>query len=277
MSDALDESPSRPRENRYRLTTADGIELDVVLLRRAEPGTTAVVLANGFTGSHRRPHTRAIAEAMLPLGDVLTFDFRGHHDSAGRSTLGNAEIHDLEAVVKHLRETGHTSVVVVGFSMGAAVAVRHAALFGGVDAVVSVSGPSRWYYQGTRQMRLLHLGIGRSLGRFFLRFFRKVRVIDRRWEQRPSEPREIAGDIAPTPLLVVHGDADDYFPTSHATEIHEAAREPRELWIVPGMGHAERAVGPDLAVRIRAWLADRLTGRGDPGRDGHVDRPPQLD
>lgn len=277
MSDALDESPSRPRENRYRLTTSDGIELDAVLLRRAEPGTTAVVLANGFTGSHRSPYTRAIAEAMLPLGDVLTFDFRGHHGSGGLSTVGNAEVHDLEAVVKHLREIGHTSVAVVGFSLGAAVALRHAALFGGVDAVVSVSGPSRWYYRGTRQMRLFHLGVGHALGRFYLRFFRKVRVINRRWDPRPSEPREIAGDIAPTPLLVIHGDADDYFPTSHANELHDAAREPRELWIVPDMGHAQRAVGPDLAVRIRSWLADRLAGRGGPGRDGHVDRPHQLD
>ena len=195
---------------------------------------------------------------MLPLGDVLTFDFRGHHGSGGRSTVGNAEIHDLEAAVKHLREIGHTSVAVVGFSMGAAVTVRHAAIFGGVDAVVSVSGPSRWYYQGTRPMRMLHLGIERSFGRFFLRSFRKVRVVNRRWESRPAEPREIAGDIAPTPLLVVHGEADGYFPSSHATEIHDAAQEPRELWIVPGMGHAERAVGPDLAVRIRAWLADHL-------------------
>ena len=38
--------------------------------------------------------------------------------------------------------------------MGAAVAIRHAG-FGGVNAVVAVSGPSRWFYQGTTRMRLL--------------------------------------------------------------------------------------------------------------------------
>lgn len=249
------------------MTTSDGVEIDARLLRRAEPRTTAIVLANGFTGSHRNPHTRAIAEAMLPLGDVLTFDFRGHHGSGGLSTVGNAEIHDLEAAVKHMRGLGHTALAVVGFSMGAAVAIRHAAIFGGVDAVVSVSGPSRWYYQGTRRMRMLHLGVGRSFGRLFLRSFRKVRVLNRKWDPRPAEPREIAGDIAPTPLLVVHGDADGYFPTSHATEIHDAAREPRELWIVPGMGHAERAFGSDLAVRVRDWLADRLAHEDAKGQE----------
>ncbi|MFE3460289.1 alpha/beta hydrolase [Nocardiopsis aegyptia] len=258
MSDAIEHPLSRPQDRRFWLTTSDGVGIDAVLRRGAEPCDTAVVLANGFTGTHRNPATRAIAEALLPVGDVMTFDFRGHHRSGGHSTLGNAEIHDLEAVVARLRSLGYTTVATVGFSMGAAVALRHAAILGGVDAVVSVSAPSRWYYRGTRRMRLLHVGIERTAGRFFLERFRKVRVTDRRWDPRPAEPREVAGDISPTPLLVVHGDADTYFPVAHATAIHEAAGEPRDLWIVPGMGHAERAVTPELSARLRDWLRARL-------------------
>ncbi|MFD6951135.1 hydrolase [Nocardiopsis sp. TSRI0078] len=257
MSDAIDHPLSQPSEDRHRLITSDGVDIDAVLLRGAEPRTTAVVLANGFTGTYRNPSTRALAEALLPVGDVMAFDFRGHHGSGGLSTVGNAEIHDLEAVAARLRELGYASVSVVGFSMGAAVAIRHAAIYGGMSAVVAVSGPSRWYYRGTRRMRLLHLGIGGRVGRFLLRSFRKVRVIDQHWDPRPAEPREVAGEISPAPLLVVHGDADTYFPVSHATAIHDAAREPRDLWIIPGMGHAERAVTPELAVRIRDWLTER--------------------
>lgn len=259
VSDAIDHSIAGPQEERFWLTTSDGVGIDAVLLRRAEPRTTAVVLANGFTGTYRSPHTRAIAEGLLSVGDVMTFDFRGHHGSGGQSTVGNAEIHDLEAVVSRLRELGYSRIATVGFSMGAAVAVRHGAIYGGVAAVVSISGPSRWYYQGTRSMRLLHLGIGRSMGRAFLRRFRKVRVTDRRWDPTPAEPREIAGEISPTPLLVIHGDADSYFPVSHATAVYDAARHPKDLWIVPGMGHAERAVAPDLVVRVRDWLKPRLS------------------
>lgn len=263
VSDAIDHPPFQPRENRYWLTTADGVGIDALLLRGSEPRTTAVVLANGFTGSYRSPGSRAVAETLLSIGDVMTFDFRGHHGSGGLSTVGNAEIHDLEAVVSRLRELGYTSVCVVGFSMGAAVAIRHAAIYGGVDAVVSVSGPSRWYYRGTRRMRLLHLGVEGRVGRFFLRNFRKVRVTDRRWDPRPAEPREVAGEISPAPLLVVHGDADTYFPVSHATAIYDAAREPRDLWIIPGMGHAERAVGPELAARIGNWIVERTAASDD--------------
>ncbi|OLT26725.1 hydrolase [Nocardiopsis sp. CNR-923] len=261
MPDTIDHPHSQIR--RFWLTTSDGVGIDALLRRGAQPRTTAVVLANGFTGTHHSPHTRAIVEGLLPVGDVMTFDFRGHHGSGGLSTVGNAEIHDLEAAVGRLRELGYTSVATVGFSMGAAVAVRHAAIFGGVCAAVAVSGPSRWYYRGTRRMRLLHFGIEGALGRFFLHRVRKVRVTDQRWNPRPAEPREVAGDIAPTPLLVVHGDADGYFPVSHAVAIHDAAREPRELWIVPGMGHAERAVTPELTARLRDWLGERVTAVGD--------------
>lgn len=265
VSDAIDHSIAQPRENRFWLTTADGVGIDAVLLRGSVPRTTVVVLANGFTGTYRSPHTRAIAQGLLSVGDVMTFDFRGHHGSGGRSTVGNAEIHDLEAVVGRLRELGYTHIATLGFSMGAAVAIRHAAIFGGVCAVVSVSGPSRWYYRGTRSMRLLTFGVGRSFGRAFLRRFRKVRVTDQRWNPTPAEPREVAGEVAPAPLLVVHGDSDSYFPVSHATAIHDAARQPKDLWIVREMGHAERAVRPELVVRLRDWLGERLPQPEQPG------------
>jgi pimeloyl-ACP methyl ester carboxylesterase len=264
VSDAIDHPIADSQENRFWLTTSDGVGLDAVLLRRAAPRTSAVVVANGFTGTHRSPHARAIAEGLLSVGDVMAFDFRGHHRSGGRSTVGNAEIHDLEAVVSRLRELGYTHIATVGFSMGAAVAIRHAAIYGGTSAVVSVSGPSRWYYRGTRAMRLLHVGIGKSTGRAFLRRFHKVRVIDQHWNPTPAEPREIVGEVAPAPLLVVHGDADAYFPVAHAAAIYDSAREPKDLWIIPGMGHAERAVSSDLMARLREWLGERLPQRDQP-------------
>lgn len=266
VSDALDHPRFRITPDRRRLSTSDGVRLDSVLVRSAVPRTTAVVLANGFTGTWRNPHTRMIARGLLPLGDVMTFDFRGHHGSGGACTVGDAEIHDVEAVVGHLRGLGYTSIATVGFSMGAAVVLRHAGLLGGVSAVVAVSGPSRWYYRGTRRMRLLHLGIEHPLGRRFLRTFRKVTLIGEPWDPVPADPREAAARITPAPLLVVHGDADAYFPVAHARAIYEAAEDPRELWIEPGMGHAERAMTPELVDRVAAWLRNTgLSGSPGPG------------
>nr|WP_243742665.1 alpha/beta fold hydrolase [Actinorugispora endophytica] len=259
MSDVLGDRTPRPEPVRRLLRTSDGIQIDSVLLRRALPRTSAVVLANGFTGTWRNPATAMIADRMLGVGDVMTFDFRGHHESTGESTVGDQEVLDLQAVVEHLRGLGYTRVATVGFSMGAAVAIRHAGMFGGVEAVAAVSGPSHWFYQGTTSMRLLTFGVERPMGRFFLRKARNVRVVSRAWEPVPPDPTELAGRIAPAGLLVVHGDADSYFPVDHAHRIHEAADDPKELWIEPGMGHAERAMTPRLADRIAEWLAPFLS------------------
>ncbi|WP_052809585.1 alpha/beta hydrolase [Streptomonospora alba] len=265
MTGALDRFDPLSAPERRRLTTSDGIELDSALIRGAAERTTAVVLANGFTGTWRSPGTRMIAERMLPVGDVMAFDFRGHRESGGRCTVGNLEVHDLEAVCAHLRGLGYTRIASVGFSMGAAVVVRHAAGFGGVDAVAAVSGPGRWYYRGTRRMQLLHWGVERAIGRWFLRVARNVRVIDSQWDPIPPDPTEMASDLA-APLLVVHGDADTYFPVEHAESLHAAAPDPKDLWIEPGMGHAERAMTPERAERVAQWIDRSMTGGGKGGR-----------
>jgi hypothetical protein len=55
-------------------------------------------------------------------------------------------------------------------------------------------------------------------------------------------------------LLIVHGDQDPYFPPEHARQLYLAAGEPKELWLIPGMGHAETASSNDLIDRIAQWL-----------------------
>jgi fermentation-respiration switch protein FrsA (DUF1100 family) len=71
-------------------------------------------------------------------------------------------------------------------------------------------------------------------------------------------PAEAAARIAPIPFLVVHGDKDPYFPVEHAHQLYAAAREPKELWVVPGFGHAESGSNDALVDRIAAW-ADTVT------------------
>ena len=46
-------------------------------------------------------------------------------------------------------------------------------------------------------------------------------------------------------------------PVEHATQLYEAANEPKELWIVPGFGHAESAAAADTALldRIGGWVS----------------------
>jgi pimeloyl-ACP methyl ester carboxylesterase len=214
-----------------------------------------IVVAHGFTGGWRRPAVRRAVEVLANTGGVISFDFRGHGRSGGASTVGDREVLDLEAAVAWARELGYARVATVGFSMGASVVVRHAALRRGVSAVVAISGPSRWYYRGTVPMRRVHWVIERRMGRAVSRLALRTRIDPHGWPTVPEPPHAVAARISPAPLLIVHGDADSYFPVEHAELLFAAAAEPKELWIEPGFGHAENAAGPELLGRIGAWLA----------------------
>jgi pimeloyl-ACP methyl ester carboxylesterase len=234
------------------LVTTDGVPIDAIHL----PGgrELAIVMAHGFTLSWSRPFVWKVARRLNQSGGVVTFDFRGHGRSGGLSTMGDREINDLDVAVAYARELGYRRVAAIGFSMGASVVVRYAGLVGGLDAAVSVSGPGHWYYRGTKPMRRVHWAVERRTGRLVTRTWLKTRVSPTGWDPVPVPPAEAAAQIAPTPFLVVHGDQDVYFPVDHAHQLYEAAGDPKDLWIVPGFGHAERGLDKALTDRIGRWV-----------------------
>ena len=227
----------------------------------------AFVLAHGFTGSARQPKVRRIANLLSRWGGVLTLDFRGHGSSQGWCTLGHAEVLDVAAAVRLARELGYRRVACIGFSMGASVVIRQAYLDrdgpAAVDAVVAVSGPAFWYYRGTPVMRLVHHLVEHAAGRAMLRA-RGVRLWGGGWPTPPPIPpyQAVAG-LDSTPLLIVHGDVDRYFPLDHPRALHRAAVQAghpdAQLWVIPGMGHAEAAIDPATVVRIAEWVQTKTS------------------
>lgn len=249
---------------RATLRASDGVPIEAV----HEPQTrhavhtdsvadTAIVVAHGFTGSVDRPAVRRAARALRRYAGVVTFSFRGHGGSGGRSTVGDREVLDLAAAVAWARELGYARVATVGFSMGGSVVLRHAALHKDsartrTDAVAAVSAPARWYYRGTAPMRRLHWVVTRPAGRLVGRYGLRTRIHDRAWDPVPMSPVEAVPLIAPVPLLIVHGDRDPYFPVDHPRML--AGAGPSELWLERGMGHAENAADDALLARIGDWL-----------------------
>ncbi|MBL1101675.1 alpha/beta hydrolase [Streptomyces coffeae] len=269
------------RDHRATLLTADGVPIEA----RYEPSpapaappadTLALVVAHGFTGGIERPALRRVARAFAQHTAVITFSFRGHGRSGGRSTVGDREVLDLAEAVCWARRLGHRRVATVGFSMGGSVVLRHAALYGSngenqpsdgtgsgeregrtearADAVISVSAPARWYYRGTAPMRRVHWAITRPAGRLVSRYGLRTRIDGRGWDPEPLPPAAAARLIAPTPLLIVHGDRDPYFPLDHPRML-AAAADPSstQLWIEPGFGHAETAAPDGLLERVAGW------------------------
>ncbi|MGH8774995.1 MAG: alpha/beta hydrolase [Jiangellaceae bacterium] len=239
---------------RRRLQAEDGI-VAVAEHRPASDGARdlAIVVVHGFTMHWRHPRLLRIAPWLRDPAGLVLLDLRGHGGSGGVSTLGWHEVMDVETAVGWARSLGYARVATLGFSLGSAVVLRHAALYGGVDAVAAVSGPGQWYYRGTPRMRTMHrLVLGRS-GRTAIRLARGTRITGEAWtEPYPLDPAAAAAEID-VPLLVVHGALDDYFPTEHAARV-AAAGGRSTLWLEPGFGHAEGAVNEPLARRISDWL-----------------------
>ncbi|MEY9962785.1 pimeloyl-ACP methyl ester carboxylesterase [Streptacidiphilus sp. MAP12-16] len=245
------------------LWTEDGVRIHAVhrpadgAAAELAPGM-AVVLAHGFSGAVERPAVQRAAEVLARRAGVVTLSFRGHGRSEGLSTVGDREVFDLQAAIDWARSLGYRRIVTVGFSMGGAVAVRHAALFGDVEAVAAVSAPARWYYRGTVPMRRLHWVVMKPLGRVVGRLGLRTRIDPREWVDVPVPPVEAAALLGErgVPLLVVHGDSDPYFPLDHPRSLHRAAAAAgtSELWIEPGFGHAENAADETLIERVSEWL-----------------------
>ncbi|WP_327116270.1 alpha/beta fold hydrolase [Streptomyces sp. NBC_01341] len=287
--------PSTTRApRRTTLLTGDGVRIEAVYTPCTAgsrgsggggSGGTAIVLAHGFTGSADRPAVLRAAGVFAQRAAVITFSFRGHGKSGGRSTVGDREVLDLAAAVAWARSLGHRRVVTVGFSMGGSVVLRHAALYTApetgefvaaeervpgaervgrrtsahdgrtgahTDVVVAVSAPARWYYRGTAPMRRVHWVVTRPAGRFVGRYGFRTRIHREHWNPVPLSPVE-AVPLITAPLLIVHGDRDPYFPVDHPRMLAGAAGDRAELWLEHGMGHAENAADEDLLTRIADW------------------------
>ena len=220
---------------------------------------------------------QAISRALAGEGaGVLSIDFRGHGRSGGRSTVGAEEIHDVAAAVAWMRAHGYQRVAVLGWSMGGSAVLRYAGLGGDTDAVVSVSSPARWYERGTRPMRIVHWLCETRTGRVVLRVSRRTRLDRFGWtEVVPEAPHEVAGLIAPTPLLIVHGDADRYFPLPHVHLLRDSAPS-AEVWIEPGHGpRRERDDARSHRADRRLVAARRARSRRPtprPGRSATMER-----
>jgi alpha-beta hydrolase superfamily lysophospholipase len=205
-------------------------------------GEKAYLVVHGLLAHHRAPGLREFAQSLTRFGPVWSIDLRGHGFSAGASTLGRLEALDVAAAVKEIRRRSELPLVAVGFSMGAASVVRAAALYEPVDAVVAISSPARW--GGRRRWAALRTRLIWQIpgGTTVLRLATGVRI-ERPW-RHSEHPSSIAGRIAPAPLLVVHGTADQFFPPEEAEDLFQSGNEPKALWMIPGAGHATGLYAP---------------------------------
>jgi pimeloyl-ACP methyl ester carboxylesterase len=236
-----------------------------IVIRHFRSGhSAAVILAHGFYNNKDTYLFRGIAADLSCALDVISFDFRGHGESSGLFSWTSHEPKDLRAVVAYARECGYPRIGVIGFSLGAAVALIEASENRTIQSVIAVSGPSDFWkidYQFWKKDMLddLKLNLGSKGKGKGIRpgnpFLPKIK------------PSDIVARISPTPVLFIHGSEDWLIRPWHSEALYQRAQEPRKLEIFKGMGHAERIydVCPREFMKVcLGWFQETLQNKGGP-------------
>jgi fermentation-respiration switch protein FrsA (DUF1100 family) len=223
-----------PQPVRFRSSTG------ITLQGRFFPGTekTTIILANGYGDTEQQ--MLPIAEFLHQAGfNVFTYDMRARGQSGGEYvTLGVLEQKDLISTVSYIAarsDVADNRIGVLGISMGGATAILAAAQDARIRAVVDDCGfsdapsviaasfehfihlPAFPFAPATVWIAEQRAGIDVNLAR----------------------PMDVVARISPRPILIIHGLADFVVPVENSERNFAAARQPKQLWLVPGAKHGQ--------------------------------------
>ncbi len=233
---------------------------------RAET-TRVVICCPGYRGT--KSDLIGIGMALWRAGfNVLTFDFHGHGaDHGAPVTLGYREVQDLFGALEYVHaRVAEARIGVIGFSMGASVAILAAARRADIRAVVADSPFATHEDIVTYAIERVTRLPGRQVARLADTFL-GWRAGYRHRDVRPVA--EVAA-IAPRPLLIVHGSADRTIPIEHAYRVYKAAGAPKELWIGEGADHCGTYFldRPGYCARVAAFFERTLASTvAEPARE----------
>lgn len=226
-------------EEDFTVRAPDGVELRGWKIRTAHPNGDWVLLFHGM--SDDRTGTLGPAEFLLLHGyGVVMMDSRAQGESGGSlATYGWKERYDTVAVTNALYGTERVRhLFALGISMGAAIALQSAAVEPRIEAVVAEDP-----FANLREVSYDYAGMHFSplLGKTLFRpaVMVAMHVVK---EEGGFNPDNVSPEKAvaqrPFAVLLICGTADHTIPCRHARRVYQAARGPKQLWIVPGAGHA---------------------------------------
>ncbi len=254
------EPPEGLAEDVEFVSAADGTFLRGWYMPTVDPRRSPTVLLchGAWTG---RRECLPLALRFNQAGyNVLTFDFRAHGMSGGRFiSIGFNEAQDVLGAVSWLldrQDVDPERIGIVGFSMGAAAAIRAAAQTPHIRAVVADSAYASFVDAVQYSFRVVGHLPTYPFAALALRWVKWLTRID------PNDLTTVDSVrmIAPRPLFLIHGQADEIVPARHATLLFKAAEEPKELWLAPEAWHVgARDLYPDeYFERVECFLRQAL-------------------
>ena len=71
-----------------------------------------------------------------------------------------------------------------------------------------------------------------------------------------SSGTSAVGSLAPRPLLLLHGSADEILPDRASRDIYARAKEPKQLKLYPGCRHGLDQCREELDRDLLAWIRE---------------------
>jgi dipeptidyl aminopeptidase/acylaminoacyl peptidase len=227
-----------------------------------------IIVVHGIPGNRSNPLALSVSVALVQHGfAVLALDLRGNGESASAPrSLGEFEQRDILGAVDFL-QTGALPFPLLGrprviggwgMSLGAGTLLLAAAAEPAIRAIVSDSAyadaativRSRWDQQGLPSWLLPGTLLAGQL------------LYGVNYDQ--ARPVAVVAQIAPRPILFIHGTADRSVPIANMDQLVAAASQPSnahvQAWKVPGAQHVGAfSLMPDAYVqRMIAFFRSAL-------------------
>jgi len=202
-----------------------------------------------------RDSSVSVIDRFLARGfNVIVYDSRRHGRSEGdRCTYGFFEKQDLKRI---LDQAGVERAILIGHSLGAAVALQAAAIDPRVTAVVAASTFSDLRTIATERAPAVFT----------------PSLIDAAFARAQHDAEFIVDDVSPlraatvitVPVFLIHGALDRETRPAHSERVFAALRGPKQLLLVTDAGHNDALRG-DVWQKIEHWI-DALPEHFAPAR-----------
>jgi fermentation-respiration switch protein FrsA (DUF1100 family) len=233
----------KPEEVQF--PSADGTKLSGWYFRnRSGKKPEALLIQYHGNAENLSSHFLSLAWILDHPYDLFIFDYRGYGRSEG-SPNPSGTVADGEAALRWARaREPQLPLVVVGQSLGGAIALRNV-----IDLKQEI--PVRLVVADCTFPS--YRGIARK-------------VMTRSWVTWPFQwlgwllmsdahaPKGEIDQISPTPLLVIHGDADPVVEFELGEAVYLEAKEPKEFWRIPGGEHTDAFTRPEWREKFLARL-----------------------
>jgi dipeptidyl aminopeptidase/acylaminoacyl peptidase len=167
---------------------------------------------------------------------VLLFSYRGHGFSDGDRlgfTYGALESEDIDAAANFLKEMkGIQHIGAIGHSVGAVSIILSAARNPNIQAVVAASP-----FNNVEEIWETNRPV--MFPKPLLDLSMRISELRKGYTREEIRPEDVIAQIAPRPILFIHGSEDKRITNEQAMRLYETALEPKKMWVVQGASHGE--------------------------------------